>query len=236
MAKELTFDTAAEHIFTIEQHELDRYHRFIQHMRPNNLADRFRRWIFAYASVHTTWKLNCRLYKALEDLEWLGDDKELHKRITESGAGFQNNRTKFISQFSENFWRHPGWFDKTKFESWQEYRQRVRQAALGLGFAKSTFSLELLYPATANVVCVDTHVLQLYGFTPAEINKKGPREKDYQAIENHWVEQCRAIAAPPVLARWIFWDRKQGHGDSRYWTYVFEKEKWHDRLAQLTAA
>jgi hypothetical protein len=205
-------------------------------MRPNNLADRFRRWIFAYASVHTTWKLNCRLYVALEDLAWLGDDKELHRRITETGAGFQNNRTAFISEFSEAYWRHPGWFDKTKFETWPQYRQRVRQAAKGLGFAKSAFAVELLYPSEAQVICVDTHILQLYGFTAQQINKRGPREKDYQMIEKHWTECCAQVCAPPVLARWIYWDRKQGHGDSRYWTHVFEKEQWHDRLAKLANA
>ena len=230
---ELQFDIAAEHINTVTQQELDRYHRFIRHMRPNNLADRFRRWIFAYASVHTTWQINCRLYKALEDLEWLGDSKELHKRIVDTGAGFQNNRTRFITEFSDHYWRHPGWFDKTKFETWPDYRHRVRQAALGLGFAKSAFSVELLYPAVANVICVDTHILQLYGFTPSEINKRGTRQTDYTAIEKHWVEACRAVNAPPVLARWIFWDRKQNMSDSRYWTHVFEKENWHANLQSL---
>ena len=229
-------EDATAYIQTVDPVTVARYARYFRHILPRSPEDTFRRWLFTYASVHTTWRLNCRMYQALEDLEWLGDKDELHRKITAVGAGFQNKRANYIHQFSEFFFRHSDWFTKSAYETWRAYRARVQKAALGIGQAKAAFLVELTYPLDAEVVCTDTHILQLYGYTPKQINERGISMKKMVAVEDHWVSQCADAGIPPVIGRWNFWDRKQGQSDSRYWSFVLERENYNDRLAQVARA
>ena len=57
------------------------------------------------------------------------------------------------------------------------------------------------------------------------------RKTEMDRIERHWAETCGNHKVPPVIARWVYWDRKQGQLDSRYWSYVFE-ENYHERLSR----
>jgi len=226
-------EQAVEHIDSVQDHEVERYTRYLQSIMPESPEDQFRRWLFTYASVHTGWQMNCKLYRCLEDLTWLGNEEALKQRIVGSRAGMHNNRTRYIYDFSEFYWAHPHWFRKSRHEDWMAYRRRLQGAALGIGQAKAAFWVELTYPIAADVICVDTHVLQLYGFTPKEINARGVPKRVMDTVEGHWVAVCRAKGVPPVIARWLYWDRKQGHSDSRYWSFVFEKENYHVKLAEL---
>ena len=229
-------EKALEHIASIEPAVVERYVRYLKHIAPESTEEYFRRWLFSYASVHTSWKLNCQMYQQLEGLQWLHDKEALHRRIVDSRAGFHNRRTDYIHEFSEFFWQHPDWFRKSKHEGWQEYRKRLQEAAMGIGRAKSSFVIELTHYDASQVICTDTHVLQLYGFTAKQINGGGIAEKAADKIEDHWTTCCRAHNVPPVVARWIYWDRKQGHADSRYWSFVLEKENYNVRLAKLASA
>ena len=186
--------------------------------------------MFAYASVHTPWAMNCKLYRALAPLDWVGDREKLLARIKGTGAGMHNNRCAYITEFSEFFWDHPDWFWKHAHETWTQYRDRIREASVGIGRAKSSFVVEMMYPQPAEVICTDTHVMQLYGKAPGAIGEGRVSDKEELQMETHWVNTCKARGLPPVLARWIFWDRKQGYSDSRYWSFVFEKENFHERL------
>jgi len=224
---------AIEHLDSVDQYDVRRYVNYLQHIQPKSEEDIFRRWLFAYASVHTTWKLNCKLYTALADLEWLGDHDELARRIKGSGAGLHNNRTRFIWSFTEYYWNHPLWFNRSKYEPWESYRQRIEDVSLGLGFAKSAFGVELVYLQNAEIMCTDTHVLQLYGHSTSTIKDGKVSHKAQREIQAHWVEACVSRAIPPVVGRWLFWDTKQNHPDPRYWTFVFEQENYNERLEFL---
>lgn len=210
-------DLALQHLASIQTHEVVRYSDYLMSIQPITYEDKFRRWLFAFASVHTSWKLNCKLYQALSDLKWIGDSVELKRRIQDTGAGLHNNRMKFISEFTQFYWDHPTWFTKSIHEDWYQYRDRIKDAAKGIGIAKSAFVTELLYPMDTRVLCVDTHVIQMYGYHPEKISKKQILE-----IERHWDESCSLWNIPTTIARWIFWDRKAGYADSRFWSYVFE--------------
>lgn len=227
-------DAALAQISSVTPDEIERYVRYLGRITPTNHEDLFRRWLFAFASVHTTWKLNCKMYYALADLHWIGDRDRLHKLIRDTGAGLHNNRTRFIHGFSDYYWAHPDWFWKAKAETWVQFRDRIQEAALGVGRAKSSFVVELAYPTAAEVICTDTHVMQLYGRSPSEISKKGIPDREERAMESHWVNACKRRSVPPVLARWIFWDKKQGYSDSRYWTCVFEREDFHAIFKKYT--
>jgi len=224
---------ASKHIASVNDVQLCRYTRYLKRITPRTAEERFRRWLFAYASVHSTWRMNCKLYYALRDLAWIHDFDELKRRIIDVRAGLHNNRAEWIHEFTEYYWQHPDWFLKTKFESWSQYRLRMQNKAKGIGQAKSAFMVELIYPLRTQVICVDTHILQLYGYTAKHINERGIRKSDMDAIESHWAIQCAKVRVPPVIARWTYWDNKQGQADSRYWSFVFEEEDYNDRLARL---
>ena len=110
--------TAKDKIACIDPGKVKDYEAYFETIAPTTLEDVFRRWMFAYASVHTTWEMNCKLYEALKPLDWIGNDQMLLERIISTRAGMHNNRTRFISQFTEFFWRHPTWFNKSPAETW----------------------------------------------------------------------------------------------------------------------
>ena len=222
---------AEQHIASIIPQDVERYTRYMSEViAPKSREDEFRRFLFAFASVHTNWKSNCRMYLALQELGWLHDKEQLKARIIESGAGMYNNRTEFIHEFSEFFWDHPGWFNKSKYETWIEYRDRMERRVTGLGFAKTAFTIELTHPVDCQVLCTDVHVLKMYGFNAGKVKRR-----ELYEIEKHWTDACAGRVIPSAIARWLFWDKKQGRSDSRYWTFLFEKENYNERLAKVAS-
>lgn len=193
------------------------YERYWQGITPQNNADRFRRWLFAFCSVHTTWEGNIRGYEALRDLAWLGDDKNLRGRLQRSGCGLYNNRTRFISKFSAEYWAQPEWYLPQKDEAWRACRDRLEQSIVGLGLAKTSFALEMIAPTHAKLTCLDVHMLRLYNQKPEKL-----RPRDYMKCELDWVQRSYDIGAAPYVARTVWWDQMQGQRDSRYWSKVLE--------------
>lgn len=219
-------DKALEHINSITPEELTRYTTYFRNITPQDHIAKFKRYIFAFASVHTSWLTNCKTYRALEDLKWLGSREELKRRLIASGAGMHNNRTEYMTEFSMLYWVNPGWFDKLPTESWRTYRNRIMEMIPGLGTAKAAFTLELNHPLETDIVCTDVHFLRLYGQTNAGVT---PKVSD--RIEDHWAESCKLWNVPPTLARWVYWDRLMGYKDSRYWSIVLEGPQHGSGLA-----
>lgn len=215
-------DKAVQHIENIDLGRAAEYEKYFATLKPETQDEVFRRWLFAYASVHTTWKANVALYNHIKDLEWLGDEAALRDRIITSRAGLHNNRAKFINAFSLFFYDHPGWFMKSPWENWFEHRDRLMDHVPGLGIAKTSFALELVYFHDAGTVCFDTHQLQLYGMTPKEIGVKGYNLKQVRAMEQHWVATCALKGVNPVTARWLYFDQRQKHDSPRYWCHVID--------------
>ena len=209
--------------------DVDRYRRYADHIRPRTAGDLFRRALFAYASVHTTWELNVRLYTHIKDYqEWLDDPDKLKDRIIASRAGLYNNRTRYIMDFAGKFWDHPRWFWKNDVETWMQYRNRLQVTALGLGPAKSSFVVEMAYLDTCEVVCSDTHFYRAYGVPPNKVNKVSDKEE--KMMEQHWLSTCQSLSVPSAIARWAKWDRLMGYSEPRYWSHVLEPVNYHDVL------
>lgn len=208
---------------SIKPKSLIPYKEYFDKITPKNETDIFRRALFAFASVHTGWKFNVNLYSLLWELaNWKDDKSRLYSLIDESRAGLTEGRTKSIWEFKENYWADPEWYQKKDDEMWVQYRDRIQGRTLGLGHAKSSFFVEMCYPNEAEVICCDTHVLQMYGLK----GNSSPTQKTYSYIELHWVSECKRLGIQPVAARWCLWDLKQGHpGSSRYWSYCLEGEK-----------
>lgn len=200
-----------------------RYHACVNcwlGVAPVSQEDFFRRWLFAYASIQTGWARNVVIYNALKDLDWVGDKEHLYDLLVDTGAGMHNGRTKNISAFADDFWNDPAAFYGRPGESWADYRKRLMQRIPGMGMAKTSFVLEMTWPTTAEVICIDTHILQLYGCEPGRLSRA-----TYKELEKHWVSTCEEQGLAPAIARAIYWDDNQGYENSEYWNCVFNDEK-----------
>lgn len=194
-----------------------KYKEYWAGVTPENDSQLFQRWLFSFMSVHTSWKANVVGYLAIKDWwHWLNKWDSLLETIDSSRVGMQNNRVKYLAAFSQNFWKNPSLYRKKSNESWRSMRNRLKQSTLGLGPAKTSFALEMCYPNEAKITCLDTHMFKAYGLDQVKDLKQ------YEEIENHWVDMCNMWNIPPYVARCLYWDTKQGYQDSRYWSHVFE--------------
>ena len=197
------------------------YREYFETIRPKDETEIFRRFLFCFASVRVSWEANVNLYSLLWDLSWLEDKPKLRELVLESRAGLVNGRTDCIWGFHQRYAGNPEWYLKRDDELWAQYRDRIRGVTPGLGWAKSSFAVELLYPNEAEVVCADTHFL-------AHFDVKGnssPSQRTYEYCESHWLMECQRLGLPPVAARWYRFDRVRGETNSRYWSYCIEGGK-----------
>jgi len=200
---------------------VDTYCEYWRKITPDCERGKLNRWLFAFASVHTTWQANLRLYKLLAGTdEWFTNTDVLHTICKDSRAGLHHNRTKYISSFVNSSGLYRLAVNKTGGCN-ELMRNYFVSQILGLGLAKTSFAFELLDPIGCQVVCLDTHMLQLYGLKPGAVVTK----KTYNFMEQHWVKCCNKNNIPPAIARHIFWDNKQKQPNTRYWSYVFEDYK-----------
>jgi len=202
---------------SLEANEIKTYSDYWTSVKPKNTSEVFQRWLFAFMSVHTSWRSNVTGYLAIRNWwEWLNDNENLEWRIIGSGAGLHRNRTKFISTFAKAFWANPSFYTKQDDETWTEFRDKLVESVLGLGMAKVSFSLEMIYPEMAEVTCMDTHLFQLFGLDQTKDSKQ------YHEMERYWIEMCKMWNVSSYVARCIWWDRNQGYKDSRYWSFCLE--------------
>lgn len=204
----------------ITQDEISRYTEYWNSIAPQNDSEIFQRWLFAYMSIHTTWEGNVRGYQAIKNFEdWIFDKKILFEKLTNSRVGMQNKRTEYIWNFSRLFFLNPKNFHKKLDESWFEFRDRLVKLCGGIGLAKVSFTLEMCFPQESQVVCLDTHMIKLYGI---ELTSKKIDCPVYLSTEKDWLIRSISKNTSPCITRAIFWDKKQKQNDSRYWSYVLE--------------
>jgi thermostable 8-oxoguanine DNA glycosylase len=194
------------------------YKAYWKSITPVNDSEVFQRWLFAFMSVHTSWKANIIGYEAIKDWwVWLNRWDYLKEAIDRSRVGMQNNRTKYIEEFAYKFWENPSVYRKDAKESWIDFRNRLKDTTLGLGLAKTSFALEMCYPTSAKLTCLDTHMFQAYSLNQVK------DIKCYEKLEQHWVDMCTMWNISPYIARCLYWDTKQGFPNSRYWSHVLEQ-------------
>ncbi|WP_395000383.1 hypothetical protein [Acinetobacter sp.] len=217
-------EIAEQTIQQIPQEKIQIYKDYWNKITPKDNEEYFWRWIFAFLSVHTTWNSNVRSYLLLREHRelWRDNKNELARLIRESGVGLHVRRTEGIWKFNQSYLNDSASWKKNTLESWIGCRDRLAERCFGLGYAKTAFALEMCYPTENASVCLDTHMLQLYGFTTESARRKATQYNKYKEIENHWIEECNKREVPAYIARCLFWDEKQRKDDSRYWSYVLE--------------
>jgi thermostable 8-oxoguanine DNA glycosylase len=208
--------TKVERFFKgVDHNKAEEYSNYWKGIEPTTPYDYFLRYVFAFLSVHTTWTRNVLAYNLLKDGAWIGDNEELERRLVESRAGLHKNRTKYISTFTEDFWKKPSLFIPNK-KNTKEQRNVLYKKLLGLGIAKTSFAIEMCLPVDCEAVCMDTHLFQVYGLDQTKHSNL------YLDIENHWNKMCKLFEVPNYIARCLFWDTNQGKEDSRYWSHCLE--------------
>lgn len=210
--------------------------------------DRFLRWIFALLSVKAAWKQNYLAYLAIEDQmnrcggfipSYLPADLNratynpnadknlahpdepgdgLWEAVTKTGVGLQAPRHRGITELAADYRIDPSEFDKKCTETLSQARDRIAGRVHGLGLAKAAFGFEMIYPRNRSVVCLDTHMAQLYDVEPEALSKKPL----YHEIEHHWCGVCRQLGLPSPIARHVYFDLRQRQASTRYWSFVFE--------------
>lgn len=208
----------------LHSHKVEPYKQYWESVRPKTDEDIFRRWLFAFCSVHTTWKGNINGYLAIRDfVYWKHNRKELLKRLTRSGVGCQKERTDYIWDFSKDFWQNPKDFScPAKRNRYISVRDNLVERIRGLSYAKVSFAFEMIDPLFARVLCGDVHHLRAYGMADLKYTKSKVGVGKYKAMEQHWIENCQRLNVPSYIARCIMWDEIQKQPDSDYWGYVLK--------------
>jgi thermostable 8-oxoguanine DNA glycosylase len=198
------------------------YKEYWKSVQPQNTSDIFRRYLFAYCSVHTTWKGNCSGYQAIKNFnEWTEDKELLRTKLANSGVGLHNNRTEYIWEFTKLFFDNPKDFILTTKKYHIKKRNEIVDKIRGLGHAKVSFALEMIHPIFARTTCMDVHMLRLYGMENLTYKSRSGFAK-YRQAEQHWNINCGKLGVSSYIARCVYWDGVQNQEDSRYWSYVLE--------------
>lgn len=221
----IDYSKARDFFKTINPDIAKRYTDYWESIRPESDTEIFQRYLFAFCSVHTTFRGNINGYQAIKDYNaWAGKPDVLLESLKDSKAGLHNNRAKYIQEFSKIYWDRPSNFRFTTKKRHIAKRDEITSKIKGLGVAKVSFALEMIHPSEARVVCGDVHQLRLYGIESLEYNSSPTGRATYRKMENHWVTSSRKAGVSPYVARCIFWDQLQSKPNSRYWSYVLEKE------------
>jgi hypothetical protein len=215
--------TINDYIAGIPEETVKNYKYYWNTITPKDHDEYYKRWIFAFLSVHCGWKANIKGYVNIiqQEDKKIASPQTLRDIITISGVGLITMRTKGMWKFKEDFYKDPQWWYKKADENWDLFRYRTMNKCHGLGYAKTAFAIELCYPNECEVTCLDTHALQLYDYK----KKSTPSPVQYRTFEQHWINTCKARDIPPFQARNIYWNKIQAQPDCRYWTYVFEDKK-----------
>ncbi len=206
------------------------YKEYFECIKPQTEMDIYNRFIFAYCSVHTTWQNNVNGYNILKNTYHTNKDLLMEKIIT-SKMGLQNNRTRFIYEFTKNYLYDPKEYLKKNNELWVHYAIRLKKNILGLGDTKVRFAIELIYPSTAAVVCLDTHILQIIGRNPKIVLTT----KEYVVAEQEYYDKMNQKYNKFMYPydRHRIWDKKQNKNNPRYWSYCLESSHTTYLLNQL---
>lgn len=210
---------------TFPRDKVVKYKEYWESVRPQNNDDIFRRYLFSYCSVHTTWQGNIKGYNGIKNFnEWIDDKDALREKLHKSGVGLHNNRTNYIWDFSTKFWANPKDFYFTTKKYHVKKRDNIVNKIKGIGMAKVSFALEMIHPNEARALCLDVHMLRLYNMENLKYNKSKSGTNLYKKMERHWMVNCGKLGVPSYIARSIYWDDLQKKDDSRYWSFVLEEQ------------
>jgi len=132
-------------------------------------------------------------------------------RFSAAGLSLANAKAHRLGQLVEflrctptAFWeRHQG-------ETWHDCRLRFAQCVPGLGLAKASFAVCLLYPLHSEVCCLDTWMLKLLSSTRRPVDDPDT----YFTLEEEIRAMGKAFHVGAFVAQWATWDCLRGKGEN----------------------
>ena len=201
----------------------ERYWSYAEAIAPRGGVESSTYWrvVFSLLSVGTSLKANEAAYRLLLDNpEVLPDQDRLSKLLGLVRAGgshstvpYHKTKARYISIFTNNYWKEG--IDNTPFlwdnfsESLSDYRHRLMGMVKGLGIAKSSFAVALMYPTISDVVCLDRHMLRLLGWPKPSIPIAA-----YLELERMVVNIGQETGHPGFIAQWCLWDAIRGSDEA----------------------
>ena len=193
-------------IISLEQDRISRYEQYWNSITPTTNNEFFLRWLFAFTSIHSTWQSNVRCYNHIKNFEqWINNKSKLSELLILSRAGLQQNRLEAIWDFKNKFFENPNQFKKSSDESWFSLRNRLAKDLKGIGLAKTSFALELCYPNSVGVVCLDVHILRLLNMNISGYKVSSNKDvNEYTKGEEYWLEKTNKLNTSPYITRCIY--------------------------------
>src|SRR5438309_2305974 len=182
----------------------------------------YERYLFALLSRHCALSRTVRAFQLVRGRcpgSEAGATGELSSDVTCLAAALRDGRIGFhrtwpaqIAAFTRAYREDPTRFLPAAGEPFAGARDRIAGAVAGLGPAKTSFALGLVYPFEATVCCIDTHIARmlapLMGCSPAHV------PHCYTEAEALLREVAASAGLPLVLTHWILWDhQRHGTGD-----------------------
>jgi len=193
----------------------DQYLSYWSKQIPKSSRERWQKWIFAAASIHTGWENNVAQYKALKNIKGKINQKTIATKI--KSGGMQNRKAKLIGSICDT----KAYEYLPPNQDWLYWRDYHRDNLWGIGNAKISFVAELLEPTSTNIICIDRHILDAFG----QNKEKAPPLHEYLEMEDIWKYLSLKAKIPPAISRFIYWDVWiQNKPNSKYWSKILENE------------
>lgn len=217
-------------VASITDEEIEKYTKYWKLLKPITHQQISNCFIFAFLSIRTTWRKNVHgfelwgndkiinIVKAVHNTPDEDPTKEakvrtLNAMVAALQTGLQGQKLSSVQSFLELTKDDFNAVLKKEDESWDTYRNRISDAIRYLGITKSSFAIELLYPDEAGVVCIDTRMVNMFGYKGMHL---GP--KKYREIEKEWVAYSETRGVAPAIARHIVWSRESPSGNCTDWS------------------
>lgn len=199
---------------SIEDREIISQIRYWRKKIPKTVQEIKNRWVFAYTSVHTSWEKNVAQYNLLKD-QSLSSLSAIKYKLILSRGGMQELKANGLFHFGINWYQGMKEFTELP-DCLRGKRDDLAKELIQINYAKVSFALEMCDPLKANVVCLDRHILDLYGHD----KELAPAKNLYHRMEDYWLSLSDERGLPPYIARCIYWDRAQKQKTSHYWAKV----------------
>lgn len=179
---------------------------------PKSKHAALNRWRFAYCTVHTPWLRSCEQYDIIKNTNNQYSYTNLVAKLKNTSGGMWSIKAAGIDNLQKLWLSNPQLFTPT--DSWQSWRDVLASKLNKLGMAKTSFAIEMLYPTTAQIICIDRHMFKAFGWH--RVDDSAPI-RQYRYYEDYWLDLSKSYNVQPVIARNIFWDKIQKQSSSHYW-------------------
>ena len=181
-------------------------------LTPKSDQERLNRWRFAYCTVHTSWENSCDQYLKIKPTFDNLRYSQLSDLLRDSSGGMWIIKAVGINKLHQLWRNNSDVFNRQ--DNWQKYRNNICDKLPKLGLAKTSFAIEMLHPLNAQIICIDRHMFKAFGWENVDLACTAAQ---YHYYENYWVDMSNQYNIPPVLSRYIFWDKLQNQNNSLYW-------------------